>query len=60
LRAGKNEIDDDFVEVQVFGPLTARTLESVSICSKGLKGKATRWKVVKTKLEAVGVRTSEV
>ena len=59
LSAGRTSLDDKFVEVQIFGPMTARTLEAVTISSKQLKGKRTYWKVVKQKLTDVGVRTGE-
>jgi hypothetical protein len=60
LSPGRTSLDDNFVEVQVFGPMTARTLESVSICSKKLTGKKAIWKAVKAKLDMAGVRTSEI
>lgn len=59
LDHGRTQLEDDFVEVQVFGPMTARTLESVTISSKHLKGKRTYWKAVKVKLVATGVKADE-
>lgn len=56
---GKTRLDDDFVEVQVFGPPTARTLETVAIAAKNIKGKKTYWNALRKKLADSGVATSE-
>jgi len=55
LREGATGADDDFVEVHVWGPMTRRTLERVTIT-----GRPKRWqrhiiKAIKEKLKAVSV-----
>lgn len=59
LSKGWTSLDDNFIEVQVFGPMTARSLQSVKVCSKDLKGKKAYWKAVKHKLESVGVTVAD-
>ena len=59
LSKGQTSLDDNFIEVQVFGPITSRSLRRVAIQSKDLKGKKAYWKAVKHKLESVGVTVVE-
>jgi hypothetical protein len=56
LSKGVTQDDDDFVEVHVFGTMTAQTFQSVAIDrSKLSREQKTLWKAVKEKLAKNGV-----
>jgi hypothetical protein len=59
MTPGATSAEDDFVEVHIWGPLTARTIEEVKI-SPSLKSKQrnTILKAVKHKLSLLGVKVS--
>ena len=59
LCKGKTPLDDNFIECEIFGPITARTLQSVTICLKDLRSKRRYWTAVRLKLESVGVTAIE-
>jgi len=59
LSKGRTSLDDNFIEVQVFGPITSRSLRCVAIRGKSLKGKRVYWEAVKHKLESVGVTVAK-
>jgi len=58
LTAGISQDDDDFVEVHVFGTITAETFQSVSVdAASHLRQEKILWKAVKEKLNKRGVVT---
>lgn len=60
LHPGPTQDADEFVEVHVFGTMTAQTIESVTIkLGKMPTRNRTLWKAVKEKLQKCGVLTCE-
>jgi hypothetical protein len=60
LSQGTTKEQDEFIEVHVFGPMTAHTFQSVSIRQSGLSRiEKTLWKAVKEKLAKAGVTPLE-
>lgn len=59
LGPGTGKLDENFVEAQIFGPLTLRTVESVSVLIGKLEGPKSYWKAIKKKLVLSGVKVSE-
>ena len=60
LSKGVTPDDDEFVEVHVFGTMTARTFQSVAIDASKLSGRPKAlWKAVKEKLAKNGVEALE-
>ena len=58
LSKGATQDDDEFVEVHVFGTMTAQTFQSVAVdFSKLSREQKTLWKAVKEKLAKNGVAT---
>ncbi len=58
LTAGFSQGDDDFVEVHVFGTITAETFQSVSVdAASHSRQEKILWKAVKEKLDKRGVVT---
>lgn len=58
-RKGATSLDDDFVEVQVFGSITRRTIQSVAVPRRATKGQRQFWKIIRKKLETAGVQVNE-
>ncbi|MEX1231439.1 MAG: hypothetical protein WEB58_14425 [Planctomycetaceae bacterium] len=59
LNSGKSKRDDSFIEAQIFGPITARTVEMVSVSARKLRCKRTYWTAIRSKLENSGVKVIE-
>jgi hypothetical protein len=60
LSVGVVQDDDEFVEVHVFGTMTAQTFQSVATDSSKLsREQKTLWKAVKEKLAKNGVEAIE-
>ncbi|MGI9068194.1 MAG: hypothetical protein ACR2HX_17550 [Pyrinomonadaceae bacterium] len=57
LRQGVTSVDEQFVEVHIFGPLTIRTIERVTLTQPKRVNRATI-KAIKAKLEKVKVKVS--
>lgn len=55
LKNGKTTQDDDFIEVHIYGPMTARTFETMRIKKRETKGARTIIKAMQEKLSKTGV-----
>lgn len=56
LWQGKGSEDDDFVEVQIWGPMTIRTVEQVALNHRANKAERAIYKGIKEQLDRFGVR----
>lgn len=56
LRPGHDSENDDFVEVQVFGPMTIRTVEQVSLKARANKPEKAIYKALREQLMRFGVK----
>jgi hypothetical protein len=55
LKSGPTKIDDEFVEVHVFGPMTLKTFAKVTVTRKGRSPSETRLNVLRDRLQRDGV-----
>ncbi len=56
LRQGKTSAEDDFVEVQVYGPMTIRTIEQITLSARANKAERAMVRGLKEKLDKYGVK----
>lgn len=60
LKKGPSQTEDEFVEIHIFGTITAQTFQSVEIAiSKNSNRHRTLWKAVKEKLDKNGIENCE-